>query len=277
MTSMLTKLGAAAALGVVLSVTIYSLSSSSSSSNKSSSSSKRKNKSSKKKIVDACSLELAVQVFATIKQNIMMIRQSLAAYEAQVRERAAGQVTEEELRDHMNQTFVKELVKIERQIYEKFKVAESQVQAAVKLYGEEPQLKPLLDDLRKKFDLVRKGAEGASKPSEMTLPKGFDRAKVLEVFKRVMDNIIETIAVVGQQLAPDGGKISTAQIPQFNVLFGQATEATAAEIAGEYGITPIVSLILVFFCCVSVIFVWLCVVAMAWHQIQMSFCSFIHV
>lgn len=237
---MLTKLGVAAAIGVVLSVTIYSLSSSSSS-KKSSSSSKKKKKASKSKTnkSDACSLDTALQVFGTIQQNIMMIKQSLAAYEAQVRERAAGQVTEEQLRDHMNETFVKELVKIERQIYEKYQVAESQVQAAVKVYGDEPRLKKLLVDLKKNFELVRQGGDGGGiNPSDLELPKGFDRAKILEIFKRVMGNIIETIAVVGKQLAPDGGKIDTSLIPQFNMMFGKATESTAASIAKEYNVTP---------------------------------------
>jgi flagellar biosynthesis chaperone FliJ len=242
MTSMLTKLGVAAAIGVVLSVTIYSLSSSSSSKKSSSSSKKKKSNKSKTNKGDACSLDTALQVFGTIQQNIMMIKQSLAAYEAQVRERAAGQVTEEQLRDHMNETFVKELVKIERQIYEKYQVAESQVQAAVKVYGDEPRLKKLLADLKKNFELVRQGGEGGGiKPSDLELPKGFDRAKILEIFKRVMGNIIETIAVVGKQLAPDGGKIDTALIPQFNMMFGKATESTAAGIAKEYNVTPMVS------------------------------------
>ena len=62
--------------------------------------------------------------------------------------------------------------------------------------------------------------------------------KILEIFKRVMGNIIETIAVVGKQLAPDGGKIDTALIPQFNMMFGKATESTAAGIAKEYNVTP---------------------------------------
>ena len=70
---------------------------------------------------------------------------------------------------------------------------------------------------------------------------GAGRAKILEIFKRVMGNIIETIAVVGKRLAPDGGKIDTALIPQFNMMFGKATESTAAGIAKEYNVTPMVS------------------------------------
>ena len=81
--------------------------------------------------------------------------------------------------DHINQTFVKELVKIEREVYKKFQVAESDVQAAVKVYGEDQQLKVILDQLKMLFTVVRKGMDGATKPSEMKLAKGFNHSIIL--------------------------------------------------------------------------------------------------
>ena len=178
-----------------------------------------------------------------MNQQTVSIMQNLAMYEAQIREKAAGQVTEEELRDHINQTFVKEISKIEKTVYAKYKCVESEVQSAVKVHGSNPQLKSTLDSLRNLFDLVRTGASGApTKPSEMKLAAGLDRAKVLVILKRVMDNIIVSIQEAGLQLAPDGGRMAPTQAAEFNVLFQQKTEKSAQDIAAEYGITPAVSL-----------------------------------
>jgi DNA-binding transcriptional regulator YdaS (Cro superfamily) len=237
MSSMVTKLGVAAAIGVVFSVAVYSLTGSKKSS--SSSTKKKKKNSSKLDVTSsgACDLQKAIRIFASISQNVALIQQNLNAYEAQVRERAAGQVTEEELRDHINQTFVKELVKIEREVYKKFQVAESDVQAAVKVYGEDQQLKVILDQLKMLFTVVRKGMDGATKPSEMKLAKGLDRDKVLEIFKKVMDSIIVSIDEAAKQVQPDGGKLQNSQVREFNVKFQAATNAASQRISQEYKIT----------------------------------------
>jgi len=143
-----------------------------------------------------------------------------------------------ELRDHINGTFVQELTKIERKVYEQFKCAESQVQAAVKKYNKDPTLKSKIEQLKKLFYLVRKGTDGATKPSEMKLPEGLDRNKAFDILNKVMNSIIASIDKVGKEMAGDGGKLAPAQIAEFNQKFLLETEANAERISKEYDITP---------------------------------------
>jgi len=252
MESTVKKLLAASACGTIIAGVLYyamTKSSSSSSSTSSSNSTKKKSSSKKKKrgktndkgSSDAVDLQTAINIFTKINQQMMSIMQSMAMYEQQIRQKAAGQVTEEELRDHINQTFVQELTKCERKVYETFHCAESEVQAAVKLYRDEPELKNKIDSLKKLFTVVRVGTDGAKTPSEMKLPEGLDRDKAFEILKKVMNSIIASIDKVGKLLAPDGGKLQMSQIKEFNAHFLQETEKSAADISKEYGITPQVS------------------------------------
>jgi len=240
MDSPITKLLVAGLVGTVGAAALYFMvSKSSSKQHKSSSKKKKRNKSSSKSTGgDSVSLETAIQIFTTIHQQMMGIMQSMIMYEQQIRQKAAGQVTEDELRDHINGTFVQELTKIERKVYEQFKCAESQVQAAVKKYNKDPTLKSKIEQLKKLFDLVRKGTDGATKPSEMKLPEGLDRNKAFDILNKVMNSIIASIDKVGKEMAGDGGKLAPAQIAEFNQKFLLETEANAERISKEYDITP---------------------------------------
>ena len=249
MDSPITKLLVAGLVGTVGAAALYFMvSKSSSKQHKSSSKKKKRNKSSSKSTGgDSVSLETAIQIFTTIHQQMMGIMQSMIMYEQQIRQKAAGQVTEDELRDHINGTFVQELTKIERKVYEQFKCAESQVQAAVKKYNKDPTLKSKIEQLKKLFDLVRNGTDGATKPSEMKLPEGLDRNKAFDILNKVMNSIIASIDKVGKEMAGDGGKLAPAQIAEFNQKFLLETEANAERISKEYDITPQVSIFSCFF------------------------------
>jgi len=241
-----TKLLVAIGLGTVLAVTGYMYMSSKRSTSTSPSKKKRSKstKGGKKNTSDAVDYETVLQIFQTISQQMMAIMQSMAMYEQQIRTKAAGQVTEEELRDHINQTFVAELTKIERTVFTKFKCAESQVQAAVKKYGDRDELKHVIDSLKKMFDLVRKGTDGATKPSEMKLPENITRDVVFKMLQKVMSSVVGSIDVVGRQMSPGGEKLAPSQIREFNDLFIRETEARAKAISAEFGIDPQVTIFL---------------------------------
>lgn len=209
--------------------------------------SRKKKKSKKKKPkVDA---ETVVKILKEINSLLSRTCMALVNYEGQLRQKAGGQVTEKEIRDHISQTFMQELKKFEVQVYKKFNTTQEDVRQSIGalpnhegIAKEVKKTKAIFSDVRKGNLQNAGGSAGNPNPS-VALPKGFGRDKALSMLKKVMAHICVCIEEVANEINPEGGPIgkSPVVLQRFNQLFQAKTEAKAAELCVEAGITKDVS------------------------------------
>jgi hypothetical protein len=207
---------------------------------------KKKGKSKSKVAADT-----VVKILAEINTLLARTCTALVNYEAQVRAKAAGQVTEKELRDHISQTFMQELKKFEGQVYKKFNTSQDAVKQSIDVLGDHAGIARQVAATKAIFAEVRKGnmagaagAAGGGGSGMMggpvaPLPAGFGRSQALDMLRKVMDHICVSIDKVAEEMRPDGSPVgnSPAALQEFNTLFQMKTETKAVELCKKAGIS----------------------------------------
>lgn len=195
-----------------------------------------------------------VKILTEINALLSRTCTALVNYEAQVRAKAAGQVTEKEIQDHIVQTFVQELNKFESQVYKKFKTTKQDVKESIDVLGDHAGISKQVALTKAIFVEARKGnMAGAARAVGggvgggamgmagvmAPLPAGFGRSQALDMLRKVMDHICVSIDKVAEEMRPDGSPVgnSPAALQEFNTRFQTKTETRAAELCKEVGIT----------------------------------------
>ena len=256
---MLTVIAAGAVLGVaIVGGSWYLRTRADAASNKKEKKKGKKRSCSKRKKTKKAGVPAAtvVKILAEINSLLARTCAALVNYEAQVRQKAQGQVTEKEIRDHITQTFMQELHKFEGQVYKKFNTTQDTVKQTIEALSDHTGIAAQVKVTKAIFAEVRKGNMiGASRagggmggagpagmpgiPALPPLPAGFGRTQALDMLKKVMDHICVSIDAVAMEMRPDGSPVGNAptDLQEFNARFQKKTETKAAELCEEVGIT----------------------------------------
>ena len=189
-----------------------------------------------------------VKILAEINSMLQRTCTALSNYEAQLRQKAQGQATEKEIRDHLLQTFMQELKKFEAQIYKKYNTTQDAVKQSIGVLSDHAGISAQVSATKAIFAEVRKGnlmgaagagglggVGGGAPGMSVSLPDGFGRQEALGMLRKVMDHICVSIDSVAMEMRPDGSPVgnSPAALQEFNARFQKKTEAKAAELCKE--------------------------------------------
>ena len=177
-------------------------------------------------IRSAPNLQQLVSVFSSIETNLEVFLASITTYEKKIVESLAKkyqQLTQKELRLHINNTLVNALEEWKQSIYTRHRCTTSQIAMGLEKYGKDPTLKSLMDKIENELRIFKY--------------KQINRQFCLEIFTNLSYSFLKCIDDIGKQFTEwNDGKLLPSQCQQFVKELKHAEKMTQKLIIKDYDI-----------------------------------------